>query len=337
MSLKLPVVHLDASPTQLAEQVKRACENEGFFYLAASPYIQPADVDRAFELSEAVYKDRSPVALADLEATADRAANAGYVRIGSEALEPGKQDVKECFMLKRFEPSTDLTPAQPLPRVWSDAEARAELKNFWEACFATSLLVLKGFAQALGLPQDFFTKWHHGQLDRLRFLHYPPTEVSTAPEHGNFIRAGAHTDYGSVTLLFQKDVGGLQVDLEHKTETNPDAGPEVWTDIPPTRGMIVCNVGDAIQFWSAGIYKSTVHRVAMPASQEQNQSRYSIAFFSQPDQDAPLQPLAELHDVQTSGAWQSESAAFNAKFASLPKDRVVTGGEYLAARLRATY
>lgn len=78
------------------------------------------------------------------------------------------------------------------------------------------------------------------------------------------IRAGAHTDYGSITCLFQHHVSGLQVLRD-----------DVWLDVAPQQGCLVINIGDALEFWSGGRFKSTLHRVVMPRNQSETASRYS--------------------------------------------------------------
>lgn len=187
--------------------------------------------------------------------------------------------------------------------------------------------------------------------------------MSEAADNSEVIRAGAHTDYGSVTLLFVEadGVGGLQVDLAHMSsnESESESGRVTpWTDVPAKEGMVICNVADAIEFWTGGRYRSTVHRVALPLTEAQAGARFSMyaiatvpharapdwpdfrsAYFCQPDDEAPLCPLGKNGDPVPleEDQWKSTSRAFNAKFAGIPKDTPTTGGGYLQARLNATY
>lgn len=103
------------------------------------------------------------------------------------------------------------------------------------------------------------------------------------------IRAGAHTDYGSVTLLFvqRDDAGGLQADLRYTKGTEAgtlssgsSASQPIWTNVEPREGMIICNVADAIEFWTGGRYHSTIHRVALPRDEAQALTRYSMYVIS---------------------------------------------------------
>jgi isopenicillin N synthase-like dioxygenase len=134
--------------------------------------------------------------------------------------------------------------------------------------------VLRAFAIALQLPEDFFTL-KHGQNHFLRLLHYPP--LTAAPEVGQ-LRAGEHTDYGSITLLLQDAIGGLEV----RTRSGE------WIAAPPIPGTIVVNVGDAMQRWTNDRLCSTPHRVRIPTGEDAGRSRYSVALFCDPNPDVEL-------------------------------------------------
>lgn len=109
------------------------------------------------------------------------------------------------------------------------------MKEFYEACDVLHHKLLSALAEGLGLEQEFFGKHVTAGDHVLRLLHYPAVPkavLDTAPA----VRAGSHTDYGTVTLLFQDMSGGLQV----KT---PE---EVWIDIPPIEDAIVINAGTQV-------------------------------------------------------------------------------------------
>lgn len=96
------------------------------------------------------------------------------------------------------------------------------------------------------------------------------------------IRASQHSDYGSITLLATESVGGLQVQSRETGE---------WEDVQHLPGAFIVNIADALEFWSGGILNSTTHRVVMPRNQKEAVSRFSIAFFVQPDADMPMKVL----------------------------------------------
>jgi isopenicillin N synthase-like dioxygenase len=90
----------------------------------------------------------------------------------------------------------------------------------------------------------------------------------------------AHTDFGSLTLLWSQDVAGLQI----KTKSGQ------WLYVPPVDNGIVCNVGDTLDFWSAGYLKSTVHRVIRPPEDQANQFRQGLFYFVRPGNHVDIKP-----------------------------------------------
>lgn len=106
--------------------------------------------------------------------------------------------------------------------------------------------------------------------------------------HEGDIRAGAHSDYGSLTLLFQRPG---QPGLEILTPQSTWSPVPIWP--PDTEHLpfppILVNIGDLMQFWTEGMLKSTVHRVVFP--QFENQDRYSIAYFCHPLDHIGIEPV----------------------------------------------
>jgi len=119
----------------------------------------------------------------------------------------------------------------------------------------------------------------------MRLNHYPvgdpvpEAEREGLPELGP-TALGYHTDPGTITLLLQDNVGGLQTE-------SLDSG---WIDVPPTDGTIVINLGDCMQAWTNDRYRAAVHRV-VPMTQ---QRRFSIPYFQNPARDSTIKPIPEL-------------------------------------------
>ncbi|EPQ28479.1 uncharacterized protein PFL1_03782 [Pseudozyma flocculosa PF-1] len=354
-SLPLPptIPTISLRDPRLGDAILDACTSSGFFYLCDHGIAQH-ETDRLFALS----RDFSALEEATKRRFMDRASNTGFTPIKHESLDPSKAsdgDLKESFYLARLattasgstpESVEHRPPTQLLPA--GLGSSKDDVARFIEQCKAVTDEVLRGFANALHLDDPAFFKGnHHGAHDRLRLIHYPPSSPSS--DQGASIRAGAHSDYGSVTLLFQKDVGGLQVELEGSG----------WIDIPPKQGCIVVNVGDAMEFWTAGLFRSTQHRVVMPRNDSEASSRYSMAYFCQPDENCVLQPLplssqvleaignrrtamdpAEFESrLRRKGVdVDSARAAYrgDAPFGHLGQIKL-TGGQHLRARLAATY
>eukprot|EP01097_Dermamoeba_algensis_P009522 TRINITY_DN6727_c0_g1_i1.p1 TRINITY_DN6727_c0_g1~~TRINITY_DN6727_c0_g1_i1.p1 ORF type:complete len:127 (+),score=13.49 TRINITY_DN6727_c0_g1_i1:807-1187(+) len=123
-------------------------------------------------------------------------------------------------------------------------------------------------------------------------------------------RAGAHSDYGSLTLLFLNPVGGLQVQRKDGS----------WADASYIPGAVLVNTGDLMMRWTNDQFKSTVHRVSTPTDQSQfDKHRYSIAYFCHPDDEIEISPISFLDD------------------ATLSKYPPISARDYLLMRLGQTY
>lgn len=146
--------------------------------------------------------------------------------------------------------------------------------------------VLSIIAQTLSLPSTFFQDFSNDAVAVLRLLHYPPQAPDAdANERG----IGAHTDFGTLTLLLQDEVGGLQV-FDEPTGT--------WIDVAPTPGALVVNLGNVMMRWSNDRYKSNLHRVINKSGKE----RYSIPFFYSGNPDFKIDCLPGCEDIVTVGS-----------------------------------
>ncbi|CAG8436908.1 11714_t:CDS:2 [Diversispora eburnea] len=129
--------------------------------------------------------------------------------------------------------------------------------------------ILQSFAIALKIPQNsggkyWFENRHRYEAesgDTLRILHYPiiinnENDINKGKEEEEeIIRAGSHSDYGSLTILFQKDIGGLEI-LSNYNNSTPQ-----WISAPVISNCLLINIADLLEFWSKGLFKSTIHRV----------------------------------------------------------------------------
>lgn len=227
----------------------------------------------------------------------------GWAKPGDESLDETRPEVdtKETFNI-----GYDLAPDDP--RVvanepfrgvnrWPDIPGFGEtMLAYYDACQAQASALLSVMAEDLGLPADHFAALFTEPLSAMRLLHYPP-----ATGAANEIGAGAHTDYGAITLLMTDGEPGLQV--------RPRGGD--WMDVPHVPGAYVVNIGDCLMRWTNDIYVSTPHRVLPPKRQ-----RRSVAFFCEANPDALVKALPGT------GA---------------PKYPAIRAADYLASRLEATY
>ena len=204
----------------------------------------------------------------------------GYGAIATEQLDPSRpSDLKETFDMGLHLPAEhpEVLAGKPLrgPNRHPDlAGWQALLEQHYLDMHELAKTLLRAMALALGIERDFFDRRFEQPISVLRLIHYPPRQTaSSAAQQG----AGAHTDYGCVTLLYQDDAGGLQVqNLQGE-----------WIDAPPIDGTFVVNIGDMLARWSNDRYKSTPHRVISPLGVD----RYSMPFFAEPHPDTEISCL----------------------------------------------
>ena len=157
--------------------------------------------------------------------------------------------------------------------------------------------ILELIAVALALPVDQFTSCHScgkENFDNFDLMHYPPISENgdDATSERSGYRISPHTDWGSLSFLFQQDVGGLEVRPPGYSSPSLSLETEEWTPAPAWNDMVLVNIGDMLEFWTAGLLKSTWHRV-VPGNMG-HIHRYALAYFVHPDRDTVLRPLEQL-------------------------------------------
>lgn len=294
---------------QVATEIYHACHRTGFLYLY-NHGIPEAVIATAFEQSRLFFD----LTLQEKQklAWSNEAQNRGYIGWERERLDetqPG--DLKEAFNIgwdssieKELPPKT-----AAFKTLWPDQEAFfSGIRQFFQACAQEAADIFRAFAIALSMPENFFTDEHSiEQSYTLRLLHYPPLQIPPKPGQ---MRAGAHSDYGTLTLLFQDSIGGLEV-------FNPNLG---WLQAAPLSGAILINTGDLMERWSNNKFRSTKHRVHLPEPDQANKHRYSMAFFCQPNPDTIVSCLPTCQNQDNPAHYPP-----------------IQSGEYLLERLRATY
>ncbi|KAK4539169.1 hypothetical protein LTR36_001192 [Oleoguttula mirabilis] len=333
--VQIPVIDIRPTNSDAPRQLLQAAAGYGFVFI--EPWetgIKQEDVDQMFELSKEFFA--SPIDVKEEVSISSNKAgkNYGWLSQGVEKLDPMTQkrpDVKEAFNVG--EPVGGELQ-QPLPKPLRPHEQT--IIDFQRKCHRLCQRVLQVFAIALGINERWFTDRHDeargpsGTMFRL--LYYP--QIDTI-EDGVDIRAGAHSDYGSITLLFQQRGG--HPGLEIKTPSGEWAPVPVDPvqhpvgsfngGIPKEQPLpILVNIGDLLEDWTAGLLKSTVHRVIFPEAS--GGDRYSIAYFCHPLDDALLEPvpskLVEDHALKSGR--------------KLARDgKLITAKDHLMARLAATY
>jgi isopenicillin N synthase-like dioxygenase len=280
----LPLIDLGrgAAPEQLHE----ACCNSGFFYLAGHG-IPTALCDAQLEWSRRFFA--LPLAVRENISMRRSASRRGYEPVATQVLDAGTPpDLKESFYLGR-----DLGPGHPYVRQglhhgyganqWPEQIPgfREQMEAYFEALSRLAETMMRVLARALELPGDYFDAMMREPMPVMRLIHYPPHPEDARP---NQLGAGAHTDWGALTFLLQDDSGGLEVQ---------GAGGE-WLYARPMPGTFVVNLGDMIERWTNGLYRSTLHRVRNRAP---GRDRYSVAYFSNPDFHSRVECLPTCTDA----------------------------------------
>jgi isopenicillin N synthase-like dioxygenase len=286
-----------ADRARVAAEVNRACEEIGFFLIKGHGVAQET-VDRTYHTAEAFFRlptdDKLPIKIPSVDIAR------GYTPFKGETLSAGLGKVAPADLKEMI----DMGPVDvPGGEYYERAEARNFFHpNLWPARpdnfrpvmetyyrrmnrLANDLMGV--FALALDLPEDFFFDKLDKNMSALRVICYP--EQKEAPEPGQ-LRGGAHTDYGTLTILMSdKAAGGLQA--EHRDG--------YWVDVVIEPGTYVINIGDIMQIWTNDRWVSTMHRVVNPPAELADKARrHSIVFFHQPNYDALIDTLPSCFSAE---------------------------------------
>lgn len=299
----IPVINWNRFKTDEAElvhEIGAACRNPGFFILK-NPDVSEELRAQVFEVADRFFD--LPTSEKQKVSILNTPHYRGWGASGDESLDETNPeiDTKETFNV-----GLDLSADDP--RVLANEPFRGlnqwpEMPDFRECLLAyydaaqiQGLALLSVIARDLGLPANHFDPLFKDPLSALRMLRYPP-----ATGVRNEIGAGAHTDYGAITLLMTDGEPGLQV--------RPRGGD--WIDVPSVENAYIVNIGDCMMRWSNDIYVSTPHRVLPPRN-----TRKSIAFFVEANPDT----------IVTAFPGTGE-----------PKYPPIRAADYLQSRLDATY
>jgi isopenicillin N synthase-like dioxygenase len=275
----VPVVDCKGSVLQSSDEIWTAICEVGFVYLKNCG-IKPELMESMMKVSKEFFSKSSECK--QQFGRAGSGINSGYVAPGVETLQAGNRKVerREAY---------NVTPADGVHLKWPNDVIpcfKDRTTALMEDCEAVMLDLLRVFAIKMRLQDnEFFVNAHKHLGDSentttLRLLHYPP--ISSDTEAGE-PRCGEHTDYGSITLLFQDDVGGLEI-----MDKNG-----VYCPASPVQDAVLVNAGDLMEIWTAGSIKAVKHRVLTPpvGSVQRTRHRYSIAYFGQPDNSRLVAPV----------------------------------------------
>jgi isopenicillin N synthase-like dioxygenase len=286
----IPTISLrdyDSRIDEITKELVNAAENVGFFC------IVDHGIDR--ETVDAMFKDSAHFfALPDdvkARVPFSPKNNAGWEKNSQIRPSTGAVDRKESYQMQ-FGTGMEgkWLDESDLPNFKTDA------LSFMNKVQAVSEQLMVCFARGLGFPDNYFVRAHDIRRPEsqtvARLLHYFETPQTPNLTGEIFHRAGAHTDWDFLTLLFQKaGQSGLEICPGREVSTSFGYG-DTWTKVEPDveSNAIVCNIGDLLMSWSDDRFKSTFHRVKAPGEAgDYYGERFSIAFFNQPCKDAKIQ------------------------------------------------
>ncbi|SGZ51202.1 CIC11C00000001093 [Sungouiella intermedia] len=286
MSLEIPKISLHDFANrreQIKQELYNAAVSVGFFVLCnqQSPSVQ--EIENAFAMSKQYFDKPTDV---KEKLPFKKLFNCGYEFKAQVRPSTGTRDLKETMQLQMHRKNSYWPSATDVGEEW-----RENATEFMEKCQKLSMDVLSCLAEVLGFDEHFFVKAHQIHQDdaqsTLRLLHYP--DVTGEVYADNEWRAGAHTDFDCLTLLFQRTGDhGLEVCPGRDAHTDFAIG-DTWYPVEAKTGEIVVNIGDMLMSWSDDKFKSNFHRVRTPKIGENQTSRYTIAWFNQANENIVIQ------------------------------------------------
>jgi len=230
----------------------------------------------------------------------------GYTPFGIETAKGATAfDLKEFWHVGRDLPAGHKFSDHMPDNVWP-SEVPGFKETFQElyASFEDAgLKILKAIARFLKIDQDYFVDTVRDGNSVMRLLHYPPIQS----EPGSNVRAGAHEDINTITLLLGAEEAGLELLTKDGS----------WIPVAPNPGELVVNIGDMLQRLTNGVLRSTTHRVVNPPVERRSKSRYSMPFFLHFRSDFLIEPVPGTVPAGEQQKWPA-----------------ITANEYLQERLR---
>ncbi|MCR9071152.1 MAG: isopenicillin N synthase family oxygenase [Alphaproteobacteria bacterium] len=280
---------LSGDPTAkraVARTVAQACEKVGFLIISGHGLPQ-ATLDRAIGLGFGFF-DLPQVEKDRFQPTGE-ARQRGYHRVATRNLastlgHKTPPDLRESVFLgpvddhrRHYADTQDATTAYA-PNIVPDVPAGfdAALINLYRAFERLSVDLTRILAAALDLEEETFVPLLDRHFSIFGMHHYPV--LATPPQPGQ-LRAGAHTDFGAMTILAMTEGrGGLEARMRDGR----------WIPVLPKRGDLVVNLGDMMQRWTNDRWVSTLHRVVVPDTGDARSRRMSIGYFVHPNFDAEI-------------------------------------------------
>lgn len=277
LSLDLLLSH---DPQEL-QRFFSSCEDLGFFYLDLTTCSEGKglleDADKLFQVGEDLF-DLSLEEKKTYDFSKSHKSYFGYKGFGANVVDrQGNMDRNEYYNASKDHILGHGTQ-WPQPKV---LDANQELmKHFVQSSHAIVLLVLELLNDYLDQPAGTLQSMHRLEGlsgDHIRFIKTPPQPVDDRRT-----ALGEHSDFGSVTVLFNR-LGGLQI--------LPPGKDAQWCYVKPLPGHAIINLGDSMVKFTNGLLRSNIHRVHSPPGAQADFTRYSLVYFNRPEHDVILRRL----------------------------------------------
>lgn len=268
---------------EVSEEIGRSFEEYGFAVIR--DHGIPAElIARAEELSKAFFALPDDVKRAYFIAGGGGAR--GYTPFGTERAKDAEvHDLKEFWHIGRSLPEGHPLAEFMPPNIWPTeiAHFRETFEALYAAFEKAGARVLEAIALHLGLPREWFAATVEDGNSVMRLLHYPPL---TGADAEGAIRAAAHGDINTITLLLGAEEAGLEL-LTKEGE---------WKAVAVPEGALVINIGDMLDRLTNGKLRSTTHRVVNPHGEAAYRSRFSMPFFLHFRPDFTIETLESCID-----------------------------------------
>ena len=334
--LQLSLKRLQDGDTEESARFIRAAKDLGFFYLDLRNSMEGEtilkDTDRLFKLGEDLFQlDLEEKQSYDFSRQGTYYGCVGcqlavfslflihenrYKGFGQSIVDnKGTTDRNEFYNVSKDD---ILSPKPILPSPTILIQSRPLLKSFVHSAHTITRLLLGHLTQHLHLPDHTLESLHRLDAvsgDQVRFLKAPPQKKDDSRT-----ALGEHTDFGSITVLFNR-LGGLQVKLppgidaldglsennEKRYEERSSKRPnDPWAFVRPLPFHAIINLGDALTKFSAGIFRSNIHRVVAAPGLQATHTKFSVVYFARPEDDVVLKRLVERKVEKARGEGRGE-------------------------------
>jgi len=308
--MSIPTISLANFATrrdQIKAEIIHAAETVGFFVVVDQEKPGVEEIEGMFREAKSFFDQPDEI---KRQTPHIKHENTGWERNAQIRPSTGTPDQKESLQLQYARRGDNWPTFSP---TFTDKAA-----DFMLSCQDLSVKLMSCLAEGLGFESDLFTRAHRIQepssLTTLRLLHYHELKEEL-PE--TYFRAGKHTDFDVITVLFTKTgEEGLEVCPGRTSHTSLGCGDD-WIPVPAKTGNIVINVGDMLMAFADDRFKSNFHRVRLPRGPEAQKPRYSIAYFNQPNKEVVVQGPAKKYEPLTAEEYISSAMERNFRAAKL--------------------